>query len=208
MMRLLLFFWAAVWGVAQAQTLPGDYPQASQRLLTQTDVCERDAQTLKIMRNEIFARYGHIFKSPDLQQHFQAQAWYTPTSADVTAQLTETEKANIALIRRQEDHLKIGEDFDLFYAAFEQAAQRNDLASLWKLVWVGEFFESEAQFRESWARHAAEIREALRDGRPHLVYEGEQRLAFGPWHSGVQYKQVIFQKRGRCWYFHSVMMAG
>lgn len=191
-----------------AQDVSGAYPQASRQALTQLDVCELDAWQLKIMRNEIFARYGYIFKSEELKQYFQKQSWYHPSQADVTAQLTDIEKANIGLLKRQEEILKVGEDFDAFYEAFAKAAQQNDREALLKFVWLGDFFESEAQFRESWSRHGAEIREAIREGQPNLIYAQEQRLAFGPWHSGVQYKFVIFQKKGRSWYLHSIMMVG
>lgn len=38
----------------------GQYPFASERLLTEDDLAGRSAYDLKIMRNEIFARHGYI----------------------------------------------------------------------------------------------------------------------------------------------------
>ncbi|MFN5170507.1 MAG: YARHG domain-containing protein [Cyclobacteriaceae bacterium] len=208
MTRFVLFFLVSVLQVGYGQSVTGDYPQASQRLLTQADVCELDGEKLKIMRNEIFARYGYIFKSPDLQQHFQQQAWYQPTSTDVTARLTDVEKTNINLIRRQEELDKFGTEFESFFEVFGMAVQTSKLSQLSNMTWYGDFFANEDELKASWANHGREVREAISDTAPLRVSEVEYRLAFGPWHSGVQYKMVIFQKRGRCWYLHSIMMVG
>jgi hypothetical protein len=54
------------------------------------------------MRNEIYARYGYIFKSKEMRNYFTAQSWYTPRYSDVSSFLSETEKKNIELIKRYE----------------------------------------------------------------------------------------------------------
>jgi len=46
------------------------YPQASDKLLTAEDVNNLSGWELKIMRNEIFARYGYIFKSEEMRNYF------------------------------------------------------------------------------------------------------------------------------------------
>lgn len=58
---------------------------------------------LRLMRNEIFASYGYIFSSPDLNEYFEQKTWYRPISKDVNNQLTEIEKYNINLIRSIEN---------------------------------------------------------------------------------------------------------
>ena len=81
---------------------PGRYPQSSDRRLGRGDVANVNKSDLKVMRNEIFARHGYIFKSPDMRYHFQNEPWYSPKYDDVTSFLTEIEKENIDLIKRYE----------------------------------------------------------------------------------------------------------
>ena len=56
------------------QNLPGKFPQASLQILNHNDVNYLSARELKIMRNEIFARHGYIFKTDDdqnlINKHF------------------------------------------------------------------------------------------------------------------------------------------
>jgi len=80
----------------------GNYQKASEKLLTSSDIVNLNKYELKIMRNEIYARYGYIFKTADMRTYFQSQSWYSPRYDDVTSFLTETEKRNIELIKRYE----------------------------------------------------------------------------------------------------------
>ncbi|RLD49925.1 MAG: hypothetical protein DRJ05_20345 [Bacteroidetes bacterium] len=57
---------------------------------------------LRIMRNEIFAAHGYIFKSSDLREYFNKTKWYNPRFIDVTDKLTDIEKHNIELILKKE----------------------------------------------------------------------------------------------------------
>jgi len=88
--------------VQQARYVPGLYPQASTRMLTTADIRGLTKWDLKVMRNEIFARYGYIFKTEDMIAYFKMQSWYRPRSHDVSAQLTPVEKKNIAFIQQYE----------------------------------------------------------------------------------------------------------
>lgn len=80
----------------------GSYPQASTRLLNSEDLRLLDKAELKIMRNEIFARYGYKFKTKDMQEYFARQSWYRPAYADVTSMLSDVEKKNVDIIKRYE----------------------------------------------------------------------------------------------------------
>ncbi|MFN5912047.1 MAG: YARHG domain-containing protein [Bacteroidota bacterium] len=77
----------------------GFYPEASSRQLSPEELSSMTRRELKIMRNEIFARHGYIFKTRDMIDHFSDQPWYEPTYNDVTGMLSKIEKANIALIK-------------------------------------------------------------------------------------------------------------
>jgi hypothetical protein len=80
----------------------GRYQQASTRLLTPADIQGLPSKELKIMRNEIFARHGYIFKTNDMKAYFTAQPWYRPQRADVSSMLTVIEKKNVELIKQVE----------------------------------------------------------------------------------------------------------
>jgi hypothetical protein len=76
------------------------FADSSERLLTDTELRSLDAATLRLARNEIFARNGRYFREDALTQHFAAFGWYRPNTWD--PQLSVLERKNIALIRRYE----------------------------------------------------------------------------------------------------------
>jgi len=78
----------------------GKYPQASYRELNISELQKLNKSELRIMRNEIFARYGYIFESGgQMDGYFRKQNWYSPQHKDVTNFLTKIEKDNIKLIQ-------------------------------------------------------------------------------------------------------------
>ncbi|HEX4682925.1 MAG TPA: YARHG domain-containing protein [Gemmatimonadaceae bacterium] len=54
---------------------------------------------LRLLRNEVFARHGRRFETPWLRDYFKASPWYTPRAEFTIAELSETEKDNIKVIR-------------------------------------------------------------------------------------------------------------
>ena len=83
-------------------SIPGVYPQASTRYLSDVDLKNLSNKELKIMRNEIFARYGRKFNSESMYNYFNAQSWYTPIYEDVNDMLTVIEKHNVKMIKQYE----------------------------------------------------------------------------------------------------------
>lgn len=81
---------------------PGDYPQASDRLLTEEDLQGMSKKELRLMRNEIMARHGYTFQSADLAKHFNAFPWYSALFKNVDKLITDTEQENIKLIKAHE----------------------------------------------------------------------------------------------------------
>jgi hypothetical protein len=73
----------------------GEFPETYQRLLRQWDLSERSVEVLRLMRNEIFARYGYRFKEPELLAYFKKHRNYEPRLSNVDAFLSEIEKENI-----------------------------------------------------------------------------------------------------------------
>ncbi len=83
----------------------GKYPQVSQKLLTAAELKKYSKAELKIMRNEVFARYGYIFKSEDMKNYFGKQD-YRGYMSDVTAFLSDIEIKNVDLIKKAESTAK------------------------------------------------------------------------------------------------------
>lgn len=81
--------------------LPGVYPQASTRYLRYSDISGMHVWDVLVMRNEIFARYGYIFKlSWELRDYFNSQPWYVPRYSDVSHLLTPVERANVEFLTK------------------------------------------------------------------------------------------------------------
>lgn len=76
------------------------FQQSSDELLTPADLEGKDATTLRLARNEIFARNGRIFNDPALSAHFEKFDWYKGTSYE--PKINAIEKKNVALIRQFE----------------------------------------------------------------------------------------------------------
>ncbi len=80
----------------------GRFPQSSQRPLSTSDFKGMMPSDLKIMRNEIYARYGYIFKTKDMEIYFSKQVGYKAKMENVDAFLSELEQKNIAMIKKYE----------------------------------------------------------------------------------------------------------
>lgn len=74
--------------------------------LTDLQVALLDGRELALLRNAVYAQYGHIFVREDIREHFRDFQWYCPLRMDVSDELTETDLWNIRLIRHYEDRLE------------------------------------------------------------------------------------------------------
>jgi hypothetical protein len=97
-------------------TRPGTWPWTSERLVTIDDLQYLTNQELEIMRNEIFARHGRLFKRSDLRQYFENQPWYQPKGTMenfeaanrlAAAEVSSLEKKNVEIIQRFEQQRKL-----------------------------------------------------------------------------------------------------
>jgi len=75
---------------------------ASKTKLTEADLKNLKKLDLEIIRNTIFARHGYAFTKINVRQFFDPVDWYVPVSNDVTKELTQLERDNIALLTRFE----------------------------------------------------------------------------------------------------------
>jgi hypothetical protein len=82
-----------------ADYFSGKFTQASIRIMSSEELGRFSKTDLKLMRNEIFARYGYRFKAGEAMDiYFRAQDWYTADYDNVDSCLTLIEKTNIKAI--------------------------------------------------------------------------------------------------------------
>jgi hypothetical protein len=60
-------------------------------------------EDLRVLRNEIFARHGRVFKDKELQKYFEAQPWYRPNPEFKDEMLTEVDFKNLSIIKQTEE---------------------------------------------------------------------------------------------------------
>lgn len=74
------------------------------RYISEEELYPFDAATIRLIRNEIFALHGRIFRSEDLQAYFSTKSWYVPTyepdefDANMESFLNDYERANLNVI--------------------------------------------------------------------------------------------------------------
>jgi hypothetical protein len=87
--------------------------------LHDTDLAVLTKDELRILRNIIFAKYGRIFQSKDLTDHFSNFDWYKPQYQNVDDSLTDADRWLIERIQSFED------------AQPNNNFQENDLIGTW-----------------------------------------------------------------------------
>ncbi len=80
------------------------FPDSNGRYLDYGDVEDKDAYTVRLGLNEIYARHGRKFNDANLQEYFNSQPWYTPVytpdefNAIENSVFNEYEKANVKFL--------------------------------------------------------------------------------------------------------------
>jgi hypothetical protein len=166
-----------------------------------------DEPALKLMRNEIFARYGYIFRNAELKSHFTEQSWYKPVSADVTTQLTEIEKKNTDLIRRQEQRLRTTGEFEDFYALFTQALEKDQVEKIVELAHL-DLMVNEERVREGFLSLWDKVKDAAQTKGIPDAQDNSASLIYEERNDGVTADYIQFQKIGKCWYITEFGSAG
>ncbi len=76
------------------------FPDSSARQVTFGQLVGMSLVQLRLARNEIYARHGYNFASPELQAYFGRFDWYKPSGGPI--ELNAIEKRNIALFQEAE----------------------------------------------------------------------------------------------------------
>ena len=92
---------------ATSSAADDDYliPGSDTRYITEADIEGMDNETLRLARNEIFARYGRKFSDSKLQSYFDGKSWYNGflEPDEVTeSSLNKFEQYNIKFIKKYE----------------------------------------------------------------------------------------------------------
>lgn len=78
------------------------YLKARIHRLTKEELAGFADEQLAYLRNELFARHGHVFKTEKMKTYFEGQSWYKPYFQDATPLLNELEKQNALFIKSLE----------------------------------------------------------------------------------------------------------
>ena len=81
-------------------------PDSATRRLTQADVAGLTWEQCCLARNEIYARHGRIFQTPQIAAYFEAQSWYhgtVPAASFDSNTLSPVEHANVDFLAGYEN---------------------------------------------------------------------------------------------------------
>ncbi|HHV98546.1 MAG TPA: YARHG domain-containing protein [Clostridiaceae bacterium] len=80
------------------------FPSDSE-LITEEYLMELTKDEVALLRNEIFARHGYIFRTEPFRTYFSNKPWYTPNENFDDSLLSEIEKANVNTILAYEEKM-------------------------------------------------------------------------------------------------------
>lgn len=86
-----------------------DYPVLSLFLIDEEYLKDKDEMDLRLMRNELFAVNGYVFRDENLQRFYSGKSWYKPiedSAETVYIKFSEIERLNSQLIRTVEAQKK------------------------------------------------------------------------------------------------------
>ena len=125
--------------------LPGDMEFFENKLISERMLNGLSLHELRLLRNEIYARHGRMFRAEWLQQYFFFQPWYNPDENFKDEELSGNDKANVETIVRYEN--KIHEELGT--------------KPITRALLEGLFLEDASQMRqEIYARHGKVFKES------------------------------------------------
>lgn len=95
--------------------------QPDQQLIPEYALIGKSAKELHLLRNEIFARHGYIFKTEKLKNHFSIKRWYKPEFENINSKLSEIDKKNINRILEYEKAIKENK-YEKLYSNYTEAS--------------------------------------------------------------------------------------
>lgn len=125
--------------------LPGDMELFENRPITEQMLQGLSLHELRLLRNEVYARHGRMFRAEWLQQYFFNQPWYTPDENFKDDSLSGNDKLNVETIVKYENRIH----------------QELSTKPVTRALLEGLFIEDASQMRqEIYARHGKVFKEA------------------------------------------------
>jgi YARHG domain len=84
---------------------PGDMELFENKLISEAMLRGLSLHELRLLRNEIYARHGRVFKTLWLQQYFGGQMWYDPNENFKDEEMSGPDKTNVETIVAYENKL-------------------------------------------------------------------------------------------------------
>ncbi|HEX6285396.1 MAG TPA: YARHG domain-containing protein, partial [Pyrinomonadaceae bacterium] len=85
--------------------LPGDMELFEHRNISEQMLHGLSLHELRLLRNEIYARHGRVFRTDWLSQYFWSQPWYTADENFKDEELSAQDKANVETIVKYENRV-------------------------------------------------------------------------------------------------------
>ena len=124
--------------------LPGDMEYFENKAITEQMLRGLSLHELRLLRNEVYARHGRMFRAEWLQQYFFFQPWYAPDENFKDEELSGNDKTNVETIVKYEN--KIHQDLST--------------TPVTRALLEGLFLEDASQMRqEIYARHGKVFKE-------------------------------------------------
>lgn len=125
--------------------LPGDMELFENRPITEQMLQGLSLHEVRLLRNEIYARHGRMFRAEWLQQYFYSQPWYSPDENFKDESLSGHNKLNVETIVKYENRVH----------------QELSTKPITRALLEGLFIEDASQMRhEIYARHGKVFKEA------------------------------------------------
>ncbi len=124
--------------------LPGDMQFFEDRAISEQMLRGLSLHELRLLRNEVYARHGRMFRAEWLQQYFFFQPWYVPDENFKDEELSGNDKLNVETIVKYENKIH----------------QELSTAPITRALLDGLFLEDAKQMRqEIYARHGKVFKE-------------------------------------------------
>ena len=124
--------------------LPGDMEYFENKALTDQMLRGLSLHELRLLRNEVYARHGRMFRAEWLQQYFFFQPWYAPDENFKDEELSGNDKLNVETIVKYENMIH----------------QELSSKPITRTLLEGLFLEDASQMRqEIYARHGKVFKE-------------------------------------------------
>ena len=124
--------------------LPGDMQFFEDRTISEQMLHGLSLHELRLLRNEVYARHGRIFRAEWLQQYFFFQPWYNPDENFKDEELSGNDKLNVETIVKYENKIH----------------QELSTKPITRTLLDGLFIEDASQMRqEIYARHGKVFKE-------------------------------------------------